>query len=293
MSAPGAAGTGEPRLGTGSSFETGPHRETRQGLETSLLDGLSTGRAVSPDVRSPSLTLDGAYAMAERIRAAQVAAGARTIGRKVGFTNAETAAAFGAPGPVWGWVYDRDDDPVAGDGTRLHSLAGYAEPRLEPEIVLGLTRMPRPDMDAEALASCIGWAALGFEIVQSVFPGWRFTAAEAVAGFGLHGALLVGPKVVVGGAARAPDELAGVGVELRRNDEAVARGVGSNALGGPLSVLRWLVAELDRGGAAPLRAGEVVTTGTLTGAHPIEPGETWSVWIDGAGPPRGLAVRFR
>ena len=34
----------------------------------------------------------------------------------------------------------------------------------------------------------------GFEIVQSIFPEWKFSAADTVAAFGLHGALLIGAR---------------------------------------------------------------------------------------------------
>ena len=42
---------------------------------------------------------------------------------------------------------------------------------------------------------------------------------------------------------------------------------------------------------APLGAGEIVTTGTLTAAYPARPGETWRTELHGIALP-GLAVRF-
>ena len=271
-----------------SSFAAG------DGLTTALIDGLGAGTSIDPRLRDPALRLADAYMIADRVRAARVADGARTVGRKIGFTNAELAATFGAPGPIWGWVYDRTLVRLA-DIAGLHwkersheetvqPLAGLAEPRLEPEIVLGLAHSPSSGMDERELAACVDRAALGFEIVQSVFPGWRFTAAEAVAGHGLHGALVVGPNLPLptdqGSLSQSEMTdpsiaLNGLAVRLERGGEAIATGIGANAHGGPLRALRWLVDELGRTGAAPLEAGEVVTTGTLTGAHPIGVGETW------------------
>jgi 2-oxo-3-hexenedioate decarboxylase len=43
--------------------------------------------------------------------------------------------------------------------------------------------------------------------------------------------------------------------------------------------------------APPLAAGEIVSTGTLTDAHPVTPGETWSTSFVGL-PLAGLEVRF-
>ena len=42
----------------------------------------------------------------------------------------------------------------------------------------------------------------------------------------------------------------------------------------------------------PVQAGEIVTTGTLTAALPIEPGHTWSTELDGIGLD-GLRIEFR
>ena len=66
--------------------------------------------------------------------------------------------------PNWGYVYDRTVHDLA----KTLSLAPYAEPKIEPEIIVGLCAVPSPGMDDAALLSCIGWVAHGFEIVQSV-----------------------------------------------------------------------------------------------------------------------------
>ena len=44
------------------------------------------------------------------------------------------------------------------------------------------------------LMESIEWVTHGFEIVQSCFPGWKFTAANSIAANGLHGALLLGQQ---------------------------------------------------------------------------------------------------
>ena len=269
-----------------------------EALAEALYAGLDRGSPVDPGLRDAGLSLQDAYRVAQAVRIKRTKAGSWMAGRKIGFTNAETAAAFGAPGPIWGWVYNStlrslDRARRAFEGPVVLDLSAFSEPRLEPEIVLGLARVPAAGMNEAELASCVAWAAPGFEIVQSVFPGWRFTAAEAVAGHGLHGALIVGAPFAVATEPKKADPsgawassaepasplcwLSDVVMDLTRDGTAIARGLGSNALGGPLRALRWLVDELERTGEAPLMSGEVITTGTLTGAHPVLPGETWSV----------------
>ncbi len=57
---------------------------------------------------------------------------------------------------------------------------------------------------------------------------------------------------------------------------------GANVLDGPLSALRHLVGlVMDDPSSPKLSAGEIVSTGTLTRAMPIAPGERWSTKLSG------------
>src|SRR5262249_40623776 len=138
--------------------------------------------------------------------------------------------------------------------------------------------------------------AHGFEIVQSPFPGWRFQPADTVAAGGLHGACLIGPRIAIDDdpavRARWVAALARFTIALERGGEAGDRGAPPHRAGGPLSALRHLVGLLatDRDNP-PLAAGEIVTTGTLTRAFDVKPGETWRTTLDGIDLD-GIAVRF-
>jgi hypothetical protein len=134
----------------------------------------------------PGLDLAAAYRVAEAVRRLRVTRGERTVGRKIGFTNTTIWDRYGVRAPIWGHVYDttlRDRAALSG----AVALTAFVEPRIEPEIVFGLRRVPEPGMDQAALIGCLDWVAAGFEIVQSLYPGWRFAAPDTVAAFGLHG----------------------------------------------------------------------------------------------------------
>jgi 2-oxo-3-hexenedioate decarboxylase len=93
-----------------------------------------------------------------------------------------------------------------------------------------------------------------------------------------------GPRYPIGKNDRAGlvGSLSGLTITLYRNGEAVDEGVGANVLDGPIQALAHLVDVLGRDPHnPPLRAGEMVTTGTLTRAFPVTRGERWSTRIDG------------
>jgi 2-oxo-3-hexenedioate decarboxylase len=121
-------------------------------------------------------------------------------------------------------------------------LAPFSEPRIEPEIMFGLAAAPSAQMDETALLSCIAWGALGFEIVQSIFPGWKFSAADTIAANGVHGALLIGPRhPFAPRAAEWQRTLSAFEIDLSCGDRFIDRGRAENVLGGPFSALRHLV----------------------------------------------------
>jgi 2-oxo-3-hexenedioate decarboxylase len=259
-----------------------------EAIAAEALAATDDARQIAPfSARYPGLTLDDAYRISARLSALRAARGERVIGRKIGFTNRSIWTEYAVDAPMWGFLFDttvRDLPPPRQAAQHPFKLAHFAEPRIEPEIVFGLAAEPSPDMDEAALFGCIDWVAQGFEIVQSVFPRWGFAPADTVIANGLHGALLLAPRHPAD-FARAADwvsNLACFEIELLRDGAVVDRGHAANVLDGPLFALRHLVRVLARDPVnSPLATGDIVTTGTLTRAFPILPGESWSTSLHG------------
>lgn len=259
--------------------------ETLKAIAAEAFAALGHIRQVSPfSSRPQGLSLDDAYRVTPLVRQMYEAAGAKPVGRKIGFTNRTIWAEYGVYAPIWGHVFDRTVHDLAAVETL--PLAQFSEPRIEPEIIFGLATAPSAEMDETALLSCIAWVALGFEIVQSIFPGWKFSAADTVAANGVHGALLIGPRhLIAPHTAEWQRTLSSFEIDLECGSRLIDRGHAGNVLGGPLSALRYLVALLARDPFnPPLAAGEIVSTGTLTKAMPIAPGEAWTA------APAGIAL---
>ena len=232
--------------------------------------------------REDSFGLTAAYRVTAEVRRLREARGERVVGRKIGFTNTTIWGEYNVDAPIWGYVYDTTRHSLANVSGPV-ALASLVEPRIEPEIVFGLAQAPEAAMDEQALLACIGWVALGFEVVQSLFPSWRFRAPDTVAAFGLHGALYIGEPAPVTPVNKAEwyEALRSFDLQLQRDGAIIETGRASNVLqDGPLAALRHLVEVLAADPSSPpLTAGEVITTGTLTNAYPIKVGEVWSTVI--------------
>jgi len=228
----------------------------------------------------PSFDLAHAFAVADEIRRLRLARGEIPLGYKIGFTNRGIWARYGVFAPIWGPVWNTTVERVDSAETGV-SLAPFVAPRLEPEIMFGLARAPVAGMSLAELAGCVAWVAHGFEIVHTRFAGWRFAAADTVADFALHGRLFVGPRVPIDrfvgtGSGDLAAQLASLRLTLSCDGRDVEEGRAEIVLDGPLHAFRlWVDAMAARPERWPIVAGDIVTTGTITDAAPLAPGQRW------------------
>jgi 2-oxo-3-hexenedioate decarboxylase len=258
---------------------------TPAALAQELRDAYAAPRQVdAPSTRDPGFDLQTAYAVEGELTRMRRAAGHKTVGRKVGFANRAMWRVLKLGTLVWANMYD-DTVHFAKDGEAALSVARMFAPKIEPEIVFKLSRpIERGEDPAAAALASTEWIALGFEIIDCVFPGWKFQPADFVAAYGLHAALVVGDPVAV-----TPEMIPALvealprfTLRLLKNGELVEEGSGKNSLRSPALCLAELSSAIAKQpGAEPLRAGELVSSGTLTEGKLIAPGQTWSAEVAG------------
>jgi 2-keto-4-pentenoate hydratase len=228
--------------------------------------------AVPPSARDAGFDLNAAYAVESEIAHALVESGRTIVGRKVGYANKAMWRILKLETLVWAHMYD---DAV--HCTKELAASIFRSPKIEPEIVFKLKD-----------PSTVEWMALGFEIIDCPFPDWKFTPVDFVAAWGLHAALVLGePQSMETDFA---NELATFKLRLSKNGELVEEGSGKNSLRSPALCLAELATAAARRGD-PLKAGELISTGTLTTAQPIASGETWRAEVEGL-PVDALELRF-
>jgi 2-oxo-3-hexenedioate decarboxylase len=244
-----------------------------------LIDAYDNATTLEPmSTTLAEFDTEAAYAVLDRIAERRVAAGWVPVGRKIGFTNRNLWSLFEVDQPMWAHLWSTTV-AFTPDNQASMPLSGLVQPRLEPEVVFKLGGAPPPDADATEILRCVEWMAPAFEVVHCHFPAWNFRLADCIADFGLHGALVVGTPVVIDDENREAvgQQLPAFELTLARDFSVVDRGVGANVLDGPAHALSHLNRVLaEQPAASPLVAGEVITTGTITNAWQVGPGEQWT-----------------
>ena len=265
-------------------------------LAQEMLAAYTTGATipVPPSAAREEFDLSSAYAVEAEFSHLRKQSGRQTVGLKVGYANKAIWRVLKLETLVWAHMYD-DTVHYAGGSSADLRLPYYRSAKIEPEIVFKLKQpVASAGLDAAAVLQNVEWLAVGFEIIDCPYPDWQFKPADFVAAYGLHLALVVGQPLPLDSelASTLANDLSAFKVRISKDGQFVEEGSGKNSLRSPaLCVAELAGAMLRRPGTAPLSAGEIVSTGTLTAGHPIARGETWQVEVDGL-PVSGLTLRL-
>ena len=232
-----------------------------------LWDAWSAGRRIPglPRGCRPE-SLDEGYAIQ---RAVAERSGSGAVGWKIAATSEAGQAHIGVDGPLAGRLlgsrlYRGGADVPAGP---LHMGVAEAEFAFHMGRDLPSGRAP---FSVDAVMEAVDALHLAIEVPDSRFEDFAVAGAPQLAADTACADLFVlGPA--------APDEwraldLASHPVTLRINGTEASAGSGANVLGDPRIALAWLANDRAERGE-PLRAGEVVTTGTCVTPAPIRSGD--------------------
>ena len=237
------------------------------------IDQISAGR--------PWLGPVQAYGIQERLVAARIAQGETLVGWKVGLTSAAMQQQLGVDQPDYGAILSGWMVP---DGAVLPTGAFIAA-RVEAEICFRLARSLRgPGVTAAEVLAATESVSPALEIIDSRIRDWRLTLVDTIADMASSARIVVSEERV----SPRDLELRAVTVEMTRDDQIVATGVGAACLGDPAAAVAWAANTLGALGVT-LEAGQIVMPGALHAAAPVGAGSIFRASFAGLG---SVSIRF-
>src|SRR5262245_38551918 len=105
-----------------------------------------------------AVSLDAAYELGQDLERERVLAGWRPAGWKLGFTNKALWIRLGLDSPIRARIYG---ETLC---TGSLSVGELVQPRIEPEVVIGVGGELARGADLDAVAAAVEWVAVGLEV---------------------------------------------------------------------------------------------------------------------------------
>ncbi len=257
----------------------------KQKFADELYNALRSQQAIDPlTEQAADMTIEDAYTVSSLLLQKRIDLdGERVIGKKIGVTSVAVMNMLGVDQPDFGYLTDA---MVVEEGEPLSLTEKMIAPRAEGEIAFVLKQdLVGPGVTASDVLRATDFIVPCFEIVDSRIRDWKIKIQDTVADNASCGYFLLGQDAVD---ARTLD-LSTCGMVMELNGQLASTGAGAAALGSsPVSCVVWLANTLGRLGT-PLKAGEVILSGSLVPLQPVKPGDYMSVSIGGMG---RTSVRF-
>lgn len=242
-------------------------------MKNELVDGLLAARrfGIALDLeKQPELKLasfeDGYAVQAAHAACYLESHGGRQLGYKLGATSHATMQALGFPEPFSGPVMSSwtHASPV----TLPRSDFFICAIELEVGVRLGAD-LTDPGLTMAQLRQCIAEVFPVLEIADSRYRNWKIGGAPAIlADLGNAGALVTGEPC----ADWRELDLEAMAVTLSDDGALVSEGQGAVVVDGPLGQLLQFAHKRIAAGA-PLRTGELISTGSCIAPYPAKAGQ--------------------
>jgi len=231
--------------------------------------------------RFPDITIDDAYHISLQILERRVQAGERVIGKKIGVTSKAVQSMLNVFQPDFGYLTDKmvysGEMPIS---------KNLVQPKAEGEVAFRL----KHDLIGPGISNADVLAATEsvmpcFEVVDSRIENWNIKIQDTVADNASCGLFVVNEDAAVD---PRDIDLATCGMVVTKNGSLLSTGAGAAALGSPVNCVAWLANTLGQFGI-PLKAGEIILSGSLVPLEPVVPGDEMTVSIGGMG---SCSVKF-
>jgi 2-keto-4-pentenoate hydratase len=229
--------------------------ETPEAALARVLEARTGGRQVPPPSEARALSVDEAYAIQDRLRAALVERGERVIGWKAGFTSKSAQAAYGTSEPVCGFLLASG---VFTSGSEV-PLARFAQLAVEAEVAFLMREdLAGPGITAPRAVRAVEAALPALELIDARFSG-KALGTDLIADDVYANAIVLGAPMT----AVAHLDLALEGLVYEQNGAVVATNTAAEVMGSPANSLAWIANHLGARGLG-LRSGDLVMSGSVS-----------------------------
>ncbi|PGY13044.1 2-keto-4-pentenoate hydratase [Bacillus sp. AFS031507] len=252
-------------------------------IANELIDAENHQYSVEPlTERFSELSVSDAYQIQLEVIGKKLKAGNEVIGKKVGLTSKAMQQMLGVDEPDYGHLLD--DMKITDESTV--KIAEFISPKVEAEIGFILEQdLVGPNVNYLDVLMATKYVVPTIEIIDSRISEWKIKLIDTVADNGSSARVVVGKKLsTIEGL-----DLRTQGMVLYKNDELVATGSGTAALGHPAQAVAWLANKLHEFGIT-LKAGELILPGALSGAIAVKEGDTI---LANFGPLGNVSVTFK
>ena len=257
-------------------------KTTIQRYGDELYQALISRTAVDPLTdREPEITIEDAYQIQLRMIQRRVDAGETIVGKKIGVTSKVVMEMLKVDQPDFGQM---TSGMVFNEGEAIRADSMIA-PKAEAEVAFVLkSDLIGPGVTAADVLRATDFVVPCFEIVDSRIKDWKIKIQDTVADNASCGVL------TLGGVRRSPRDidLALAGMVLEKNGEVISTSTGAAVQGSPVNAVAWLANTLGRLGI-PLKAGEVILSGSQSPLVPAKAGDNLTCSVGGLG---STSVRF-
>lgn len=214
------------------------------------------------------ITVNEAYHIQLENIKKKVSEGRKIIGKKIGLTSVAVQNLLGVNEPDYGHLLDT---MIIENGGTIFCET-MIQPKIEGEIAFILKDdLKGPNITVLDVLQATDYVVPALEIVDSRIQDWKIKLQDTVADNASSGFYVLGGKPT-----KIEDiNLELIGMALYQNGEVANTGVGAAALGNPAACVAWLanrLADYD----IPLKAGEVLLSGALSGMVVAKPGDTFT-----------------
>ncbi|HCF1525234.1 2-oxopent-4-enoate hydratase [Pseudomonas aeruginosa] len=225
--------------------------------------------------RFDNILIEDSYHIQQRFVSRRLEAGERVVGKKIGVTSPAVMQLLSVDQPDFGQMLD---GMIVNSGSAI-SLKKLIQPKIEGEIAFLLKKeIKGPGVSAADVISATEGVMACFEIVDSRITDWKIKIQDTVADNASCGAFVLGEQLV----SPRHIDLRTCGMVLEKNGETVVTGAGAATMNSPVNAVVWLANTLGKLGI-PLKAGEIILSGSLGSMVPVEKGDHLHVTIGGIG----------